>query len=269
MENRFAGAKDLGDRRRRRLAGDDFGASEEPDQTQLSSPIRIQAGATADEIQLLRRLISPRLWKHTLLLATLVALLTIGLWMQTRSPIFNVADDNNGFTRGVCGILLLPGAQLAVLIGWLRSRSDIDFQGRYRWWKWLAAGMALTGILLLTDQMHSVPRLVSTVLQPFTGEISAARYAVVLVPALAGFAVVLARILPDMSRCVWSQSLLVVSVLSLVTRLLLTYGSASVTIAESTLSILTVLSAFCAFAAMLLHCRFVAFVCHDPPEQRV
>jgi len=162
----------------------------------------------------------------------------------------------------------LLAAQLALLIGWVRAGSDIDYKGRYRWWKWLAAGQAVLAILLLSNTANIVPELITAMLQPFTGEISAARYAVVIVPAMTFWGIVLSKVVPDMSRSFWSQSLLLIAVLTVVVRFMLIHGAATATINPMTLNAMVLSAAFAAFASMLLHCRYVAYICNDPPVQR-
>lgn len=279
MENRFAGAADLGDRRRRRLSQDDIPEYSSSDERPVERPIEwndLSTIATRVDVRLLRRAISPRIWKHLVVLG-LGLLCIAGLFYARKA----VAVPGETFTRDfdaavpfentinvITGTLLLLAAQLALLIGWVRAGSDIDYKGRYRWWKWLAAGQAVLAILLLSNTANIVPKLITALLQPFTGEISAARYAVVIVPAMTFWGIVLSKVVPDMSRSFWSQSLLLIAVLTVVVRFMLIHGAATATINPMTLNAMVLSAAFAAFASMLLHCRYVAYICNDPPVQR-
>ncbi len=279
MENRFAGAADLGDRRRRRLSQDDVPDYSNSDARPAERPIKwndLSTVASRVDVRLLRRAISPRLWKHLVVLC-FGLLGIIGLFYARQAVAASGETFANGFHAPVpfektlnviTGTLLLLAAQLALLVGWVRSGSDIDYKGRYRWWKWLAAGQAVLAVLLLTNMTAAVPELITALLQPFTGQISAARYAVVVVPAMTFWGIVLSKVVPDMSRSFLSQSLLLVAVLTVVVRFMLIHGAATATINPMTLNAMVLSAAFAAFASMLLHCRYVAFICNDPPVQQ-
>ena len=269
MENRFAGATDLADRRRRRLANEDPFA--EPSGHHAVSGLEAislcGAAPTDVDSQLLRRIISPRLWKHgVLLLAIASAFVAIIVVNQTRARDFGT--DLSLVTRSFTGCLLLVSAQLALLIGWLRSRSAVDFQGRYRWWKWFALGLGCVSVLILTDTFAAMPQLASSALEPLTGRIHAARNTLVVVPTVAFWSIVLVRVVPDMSRNFWNQSLLVVAGLTTAVRMMLAFGSLNSTIPSASLDAMVCGASVLTFAAMLLHCRFVAYVSNGPPEGR-
>lgn len=255
MGNRFAGAADLAQRRRRRLARTDHVEDIPLLITSLST------GANSlpqQEARLLRKVVSPRLWKHLSLLAGL-PLLWVVLYGAAGVPRPSVM---NGFS----GILLLLAAQLATIVGWLRARSATDFQGHYRAWKWLAIGLAAGAALILTDSASVLPDVVAYLLRPLTGPLESARKAVVLVPALAWCGFILVRVLPDMNRSVWSQSLLILALLVGIVRFMLVHTPAVTSISADTLSALVLASTYAAFASMLLHCRHVAYICNDAPD---
>ena len=126
----------------------------------------------------------------------------------------------------------------------------------------LTAGVS--GVVLVLGVSEFIPDILTTAIQPFTGEIQAARPAIQLLFGAVVSLVVLARILPDMGRSVWSQGFLVVSILLAVVNVMLYHG-AHANVGDETFKALTLLSANAVFAAMMLHCRFVAFINNDPP----
>ena len=273
MENRFAGAQSQGERRRRRLANSEDNSFTAVEQVarQFSSGEngRSQSGSPKALVQLgiLRRFVSPYLWKHSLFLALLMIGLGGLLWEHSRETPTRLGIHRNAdLPSSVAGLLLLLAGQLAVITGWIRSQSGIDFRGRYRWWKWLAGATIALGIGLITNTVSTVPDALALILEPLIGTITAARPTLVAVPVMAFCAVVFSRVLPDMSRCIWSQSLLVIAVLTAIVQQMLVNGSAHHSIRSETLNAMMVLTAYLTFASMLIHCRYVAFVNNDPPS---
>ena len=132
------------------------------------------------------------------------------------------------------------------------------WRSRWAWELWL----------LLTNSAATLPILASRLLQPLTGPIQAARYAIVLVPAVVCSLLVLAKVLPDMKRCLGAQCLLIAGVMFLVVRLMLDYGSSSPHIDPALLESMTLATCCFLFASMLVHCWFVGYISNDPPVPR-
>jgi hypothetical protein len=164
--------------------------------------------------------------------------------------------------------VLLSG-QLALLIGMMRSRSEVDFRGRYRWWKWLAVSLLSLAIIQLTSTSAIVPALLVHLVGLVTGPIQAARHAVLLVPVTVWSVVLLARIVPDMHRCRPSQVFFVLACLTGCAKAATLLAHAQISFQQLTLDALTVLPAFCCFSGLLLHARFVTYICNDPPAERI
>jgi hypothetical protein len=266
MGNRFAGAQNQAGRRRRRLAHVDPEAVAAVDGT--VAIVLAERGAEASDIldtpqqfTMLPRVVSSRLWKHVAVLTVLLFVSVGAVWWEQRVTVTGVSS----ITRGIVGLLILLSAQLAWMISWIRSCSEVDFQGRYRCWKWFAVIAGALAVLVLTDTCALVPDLVVTVLAPITGAIKAARPALVLVTLAPVAILVPVRVLRDMRRCVWSRLFLVGAILLTIVRFMLVYGTAGASISEFTLNLLLVLAALSVFASMLLHCRFVAFISNAPP----
>ncbi|MEZ6130912.1 MAG: hypothetical protein R3C59_19755 [Planctomycetaceae bacterium] len=265
MENRLAGQHSA-DRRRRRMSTDlhdeelfqeFFPEAALPMRTVPQPLLRQDSDAT-----LLRRVISPSLWKHGLLLTFGAILVGVVLWWEHRESRAVGDLRHQQLAAGLAGLLLMVSGQLALVTGWLRTDSEIDFQGRYRWWTWLSLGFFAAAVTVATHSQSEISNLVAALLEPVMGSIRSARQAIVLVPGITYGIIVLGRILPDMSRSRLSQSLLVVAVLTMTVRWLQS-GHASVLTVRPDALLLA--AAYVAFASMLLHCRFVAYVCHDPP----
>lgn len=267
MGSGFAGSQDLGHRRRRRLSQDDH------DQPLLEEFFPGTDAEVASEqtfaehypanADLLRRFVSPRLWKQICVLVCVFVAIAAGAWWDTTRSA--QSGDRGRLVVGITALMLLLSGQLAFMTGWIRSHSTIDFRGRYRWWKWLGFGAVASGVLMITGLDHVLPGLMVSLVEPVTGPIKAARPALIFVPTLAFCIVVLGRVIPDMSRSFWSQGFLVAATLVMTLRLMLIHTSSRTVIDEATLSQMSLLAACCGFAAMSLHCRFVAFVNNDPP----
>lgn len=270
MGNGFAGAQDAGDRRRRRLSQDDhdpqlFGEFFPDDLSHDSVGVAF-AEAFPNSARLLRRFVSPRLWKHVCVLTVVfVAVVAIVCWDRSSLAGPAANDYHASLITGITGLLLLFAGQLAFAIGWIRSQSTLDFRGRYRWWKWLAVSSVGAGLAMLTGTHRLIPDAIASLVEPITGPIQAARPALVLVVGLLCCVVVFGRVIPDMSRSVWSQGMLVTALLVMTVRLMLIHTSSRAVVDQATLSQMLLCSASLSFSAMLLHCRFVAFVNNDPP----
>ena len=277
MESRFAGAWNQDERRRRRLAADDAKATEaDVDQSildEFSSQGVLENGqiASPTTLGMISRVISRQLWKHIVFLLATGAMLVAFLWQSLTGGVGEslVPVQMTCLHQNIAGLLLLLSGQLCFLIGWLRQESVIDFRGRYRWWRWLAAAGIAVAVVLITNTLHMIPDVMAAIMEPLAGEIVAARPALIVVPSVAFCLVVLGRILPDMTRCPASQSLLVAAVLTTVIRQMLIFGAANDSIRPATLDAMLVVAAFLMFASMLLHCRFVAYICNDPPASAV
>ena len=274
MEGRFAGAENQGERRRRRLATDDPNAADsDVDQSMLaefSSESVLEAGqvASAATLGMISRIVSRHLWKHIIVL-TVIGLSMVSLvWQSYTKEAFAVGGNGDLF-QSISGLFLLLSGQLCFLIGWLRQESVIDFRGRYRWWRWLAVATFCIAVLLVTNTLHLVPTALVMVVEPFAGEIVAARPALVVAPCLAFCLIVLSRIIPDMTRCPASQSLFVAGLLTVVIRQMLLYGATNNSISSATFDTMLLAASFLMFASTLLHSRFVAYICNDPPVSAI
>lgn len=279
----------MAQRRRRRLAQQDAAPTETHGLVEASTialPEPLSVDVTSIDRQLLRRFLSPRLWKHVVAIVCVLLCCCGVLWTlhATRVSKGFVADADfvsespslqlssataQTIVGSVAGGLVLLSGQLALLIGMMRSRSEVDFRGRYRWWKWLAVSLLSLAIIQLTSTSAIVPALLVQMVSLVTGPIQAARHAVLLVPVTVWSVVLLTRIVPDMNRCRPSQVFLLLACLAGCLKAATLLAHAQISFQQLTLDALTVLPAFCCFSGLLLHARFVTYICNDPPAERI
>ena len=223
--------------------------------------------------RMMRRLISPRLWKHVVVACGLtgIPLTLAAVWMCIDSPV-TVADEEAAGSvavlRGFAGLGLFLSAQLCLLICWVRSASAVDFRGGFRAWRWMAVLLLGASMLMLTGASSAVTDGIAAVLQPLLGTLDAARPALLFVPACACLAFVLRYLVPDMGRCRAAQGLLACGIALMIGRVLfgmrVTSGDAAYGLAISELLIAGLM-----LSAIQLHCRFVIHVNPNPPVSAI
>ncbi len=270
----FSGAASATDRRRRRLVTEidpEFNLPDTGnDAAQTDSAGEIAPFPMLSRDRLIRRVISPRLWKHVtvaVILTLTPIMYAVFIWSSSaESPIPDqrLMASRLDALRGLSGLKLFAAAQFCLVIAWVRSASAVDFRGRYRWWRWMAAGLFAASLMMLTGVTPWITELIAMGLEPISGRIDAARPALLLVPAGACLALVLQRLIPDMGRCRSAQALLVISTLLLVVRAFAgARASSAATVFQ--LSTLELLISALVLAAFQLHARFVIHVNPNPP----
>ena len=166
MTVQFAGSRSLDERRRRRLAvsGDGNGtdAADLADEKPLPDCVPAEFCAAAPWI--------PRApWKLWTLTSLLLAGVTAVAAMLFRAPNFGpeITAALDPLLQGTPPRLVIYletifwtlSGQLALLIGWHRAHSRLDFRGRYRVWPWVAALMFFSGLCLATNLHHGLGSL--------------------------------------------------------------------------------------------------------------
>ena len=161
MAMRFAGARWLDERRRRRLAVDQEtpGTSESATSAEGGETSQVKPSRPANLS--LRTVVPQSAWvvlAWSLLLLGACDAVIAAAWYQDRVPemvrvahksVFGV--DSPYAATWTTSALLVVAAQLALVIGWVRSHCLTDFDGRYRSWtrvaiSWLViAGIVGTG----------------------------------------------------------------------------------------------------------------------------
>ncbi|MEO2036882.1 MAG: hypothetical protein ABGZ35_32805 [Planctomycetaceae bacterium] len=260
-------------RRRRLLANqdtDDLLAEFEALAPQATTTPAPGTTVIAPDRQILHRMVSGQLWKHGLIVLAVMLLASAAIWSEIYQPLVLqelAATRQPRISKGLAGVFLVVAGQLALIIGWIRSRSAVDFSGRYRCWKWLAGCLVSIGCLWSTNLQDALPQLAETLAEPLIGSIGAARRTLVIVP-LAGLSIwVLSRVVPDMGRHRSSQALFIVSVLAALVRLLMSYGASLDAFSPPILDGTLLTSAGLLVCSLLLHTRFVLYISKDPPER--
>ncbi len=128
----------------------------------------------------------------------------------------------------------------------------------------MAVGLFAASFILLTGSTEFFINVVAQALQPVFGRIDAARPALIIVPAGAGLALVLRRLIPDMGRCRLAQTLVVCSTVLLIAR---AFAGARLNSPADVfhLSIFELLISGLLLSAFQLHARYVIHVSPNPP----
>lgn len=262
------------DRRRRRLVVD-----LEPEVAATDAESQVNHGEDAGSSsafpmlsrdRLIRRIISPRLWKHVVvaIMLTLTPIIfAIVTWSSNQSVELSASatfKSQLDVLRGLSGLKLFAAAQFCLVIGWVRSASAVDFHGRYRWWRWMAIGLFAASFMLLTGSTEFFLSVAARALQPVFGRIEAARPALMIVPVGAGLALVLRRLIPDMGRCRLAQALIACSTVLLIVR---AFAGARMNSPANVLHLSTfeLLISGLLLSALQLHARYVIHVNPNPP----
>ena len=270
----FSGSANAADRRRRRLLTEidpEFDLSDATiNSNQYECAADIAPFPMLSRDRLIRRVISPRLWKHVAVAVVLTltpivyAFVTWPSSSSSNIPDHALLASRLEALRGLSGLKLFAAAEFCLVIAWVRSASAVDFRGRYRWWRWMAVGLFAASLTLLTGVSPWITDLTAQGLEPLFGRIDAARPALILVPSGACLAFVLRRLIPDMGRCRPAQSLLVISTLLLAVRAFAGARQHSATVMFH-LSTLELLISGLMLSAFQLHARFVIHVNPNPP----
>jgi hypothetical protein len=150
MSGSIAATRALDDRRRRLLAVGGDGASDTEDAGALSVLRERQLDLPAAAPWLPRAR-----WKFWLILSSfwlgVIAAAVLIIQPMTPHPqiepaVRHLVDGPRCVLATYCDILLWTlAAQMAALVGWYRSHSQLDFRGRYRLWSWAVVVFAAWG----------------------------------------------------------------------------------------------------------------------------
>jgi len=207
------------DRRRRRLTLDS--ASADPSLPAVNSLQYFPGEQALDPFepltrdQLIRRLLSERLWKHWLIVGVLLfvplillALAFAGFFVGART-----GPAGRSLMGAASGLELFASGQLCILIASVRAASHIDFNGHYRCWRWLSVWFLGAAFFVLSDSADLTSWGLAELISLWLGPLQAARPALLIVPGAAFLAWILKAVLPDMGRCRPARLLLIAGVL--------------------------------------------------------
>ncbi len=277
----FAGSRSLDERRRRRLATDAetvaFEAATDPAPRRVT-PAKVKRRRRGPAHFPLRKVISIRYWKLAaiIFLATLAGAGTlVGGWAaathgEPLGPGFVLFFrlDAARLVRGFAAVGLLLAGQLALLIGWVRSQSLQDFNGRYRGWV-LCAILAFLGTMALETQLTAAWSATANWLWP--APFSHKSILLWLVPTALCGAYVHAYLVREMRDCrlsltfLWLAFLLGGGTAAIVLARPLPLPQLQARLIECGVALLFVI---CIFSSLLFHARHVVYVCVDPPSIR-
>lgn len=270
----LTGTRSPDDRRRRRLAVAGEGADAADLDAGGVAILRERIGDMPSASPWLPR----QRWKRNALTGMLwcfVAAVAFTLW-QPWPPHPQIAPAVEHLTVGprpILGIytnivLWTLAGQFASLVGWYRSHSQLDFQGRYRVWAWAAVVLTAWGFFAGTNLHTAIAAVAGPQLR---WPIWRAEIMVWLVPALlTGFSVwwLADRDLQRNAPSVWLVRSAVLVLLTAGLGELLTREMATLSWFPVTLSACHLLGAALLVTGLWLQAWFVAYVSPDPPEPR-
>ena len=192
------------DSRRRRLIaveGDSDTSIEAQRQAVSTEPSRGALVALTGRDRLLRRAVSAQRWKHTLFIMGLLIITSALVTSEVRPPADDVLSQVLERSRTAwCCLLLAAAGQLCLLISWLRSCSDVDFDGRYKSWRALAIVLLAVAGLAFTDSTTLLSQWIALSLQPLLGTVRTAIPAIILVPVAGTLTALTVRLWPELQR---------------------------------------------------------------------
>ena len=169
----------LDDRRRRRLV-----LETELDSSSIARPSKNSDGSASQETVppdlwlFLPQAIPQKLWKcwavGAAVAVAFTGLLTSWWIAEAASTSGSVLGDivaplADRLLRGGGALAWWLAAQMSCVVWWVRSRSRVDYSGRFHVWGWSAAGFVGAALLCLTDAQRSIAQIVAWF---FTGVIS-------------------------------------------------------------------------------------------------
>jgi hypothetical protein len=277
----FAGSRSLDERRRRRLAtGSEtvaIDAVAEP-APRRAAPAKIKTSRRGPAHFPLRKVISIRYWKlaAVVLGATLAgASILVGGWAAANYAeqlgpgfVLMFRPDAARLVREFAAVGFLLAGELALLIGWARSQSLQDFNGRYRGWV-LCAVLAFVAALGLETQLAAAWSATAAWLwqTPFSHKATLCW----LVPTAFCGLFAHAYLVREMRDCrvsltfAWLAALLGCGTAAIVLARPLPLPLPQARLLECGVALLFVV---CLFSSLLFHARHVVYVCVDPPAIR-
>ena len=277
----LGGSKILDDRRRRRLVLetelDDSGLARSRGEPNGSSN---QETVPPDLWMFLPQVVPQKLWKCCVAGAVaavgLVGTLIAWLFAEDASTSGSVLGDlisplADRLLRGSGAVAWWLAAQMSCVVWWVRSRSRVDYGGRFHVWGWSAAGFFAAAALSLTDAHRSVAQIVAWA---FTGVtvnsmgVTALWLLPLLVAGMTWWATLGAEFRNDLASRVL-HSLSAVAALSLMGIELFAVRMGDTTSSDFLCRLALTTLQWCNLMSVWLHLRHVVHVSADPPSLSV
>lgn len=274
----LGGSKMLDDRRRRRLVLEtELDSSSTTRACQDSDGSASQEAVPPDLWLFLPQAIPQKLWKcwaaGAVVAVAFTGLLTAWWFAEAASTSGSVLGDivsplADRLLRGGGALAWWLAAQMSCVVWWIRSRSRIDYGGRFHVWGWSAAGFVIAALLCLTDAQRSIAQIVAW---SFTGVTSnsmgmtALWLLPLLVASLTWWATLGAEFRNDLSSRIL-HSVAAVAALTLMGVELWTVRTGGTTSLDFLGRWMLAVIQWCSLMSVWLHLRHVVHVSADPPS---
>ena len=268
----FAGSSSTGGRRRRRLVvnGDGTGVDMVPidgDGAEIESQL-VASAAAAPWVPVTEL----RIWIYTSLIAIVLALLTFVTIRPLSLPggLNRVAEHLLQGSRPRILIVtqtlfLALSTQMALLIGWYRSRCTLDFSGRYRVWPW-AIGLFGIATFCTATNLHQVFGEVAGQRQWLTWRGETVAWALPFCLLGLPISLLLDRDMRNARSSLYTLRLAGAIWLATAVMELYRFELQSRSWYEVVRQLLPVFASAILFVGLWLHARIVAYVSPDPPK---
>ena len=175
----LGGSKMLDNRRRRRwvLETDSESSADAGSHDDVSGSLSTET-VPPDLWLFLPQVVPQKLWKcwtaGVVIACGFLGLLTAWLLAEQAATAGSMLGDMTApladrLLRGSGALAWWLAAQMSCVVWWVRSRSRLDYGGRFHVWGWSAAGFLVSAMLCLTDTHRSVAQILAW---SFTGETS-------------------------------------------------------------------------------------------------
>ncbi len=274
----LGGSKMLDDRRRRRLVLE----SELESSVAASSRVELSDSANQEAVPpdlwlFLPQVVPQKAWKCWAAgaVAAVGFLGTLIAWLfaedaSTSGSVLGdmIAPFADRLLRGSGAVAWWLAAQMSCVVWWVRSRSRVDYGGRFHVWGWSAAGFFVVAALSLTDAHRSIAQIVAWTFTGVTSNsmgMTALWLLPLLVAGMTWWATLGAEFRNDLaSRVLHSFSAIAALTLMVVELWAVRMGDTTSTDFLSRLALTTL--QWTNLMSVWLHLRHVVHVSADPPS---
>lgn len=273
----FGGSRMLDHRHRRRMMLGTEPRTVATSRTQNSSNDESDCSAPPDLSLALSRVVPRAVWQAwgVGIFAGVGLLGSVVAWSITEQASLTgsmmadlIAPLTDRLRRGTGAAAWFLSAQLCLLVWWVRSRSRVDYAGRFHVWGWSAAGFLTASVLCLTDAHRLVAQLVAW---PFVGASSnsTAVLAIWLLPSLVAGIVYWANLAEEFREHTasrWLHRLASVASLTAVASVLMQCRWPEELSWDGWICSSLAIMQWCHLTSVWMHLRHVVHVTVDPPQ---